>query len=185
MRKRNIGKAIMLAAALAGSAAPAMTAPAIQAAPSCIRSADIKPVVRFALPLVIEGMAAACGGMLAADDFLPRSGTGLAARYRGESPESWAAARGVIERAMGDKLPAGLSGDTERMLVTDILHGMISSKLKVRDCVMANRIVETLAPLPLDNMSELAVLLIEIGVRDRAGKASASPLALCPTEGTR
>lgn len=182
-RRHRFRRAALLAAALAMPIAAAPARAADRDAPFCLSRADMKAVAGFALPLLIEGASLTCRALLPPGAFLSRAGPGLAERYRREGG-GWAGARDVIQRALGDKLPHGLSPQTQEMLVTDIVKGMVGDKLKPRDCATASRVTELLSPLPADNLSELAILLIDLGSRGKA-RDKAPPFTICPMPGAR
>ncbi len=171
----------MAAASLAMQSAFAQTTPA----PNCITPRDAQALISFALPEVINGVAAKCAPLNGPSSFLAASGKTLAERYRPASEAAWPLAKPVIRQLAGaqagliDLLPdESLKSFSASFAATGVVR-----EIKPERCGDIDRVMRVVAPLPPENMSMLVGIMLEILSRPTAQAAIASrkmPLNLCP-----
>jgi hypothetical protein len=155
-------------------------------APSCLSSVDVRALTTFAMPSVLNGLIANCGPQVGARSFLTTQGNSLVASYSARKQAAWPAARKAFfrladggkptDKGMADtvaKLPdAALQPFVEGMIGT-----MIGSKLKPGQCVIADKLLRLLAPLPPENTTELISTIFELADADK--KAGPGGLKIC------
>lgn len=175
--KRRLGNGALTAALLLGSAAPALAQP--DALP-CLQAREAEDLATFILPALIEGMGRKCHAILPATATLSRSSAALATRYRADSNAAWPRAKSAFARISGGNMLDFLSEEVLRQVTEEATAAAIVEDFKPKDCTMANRFVDVLAPLPARNMGQLVALLLESG----AG-ANKSPMRICPAPAPR
>jgi hypothetical protein len=168
-------RTIAFALALAG--APAQAAPVATAAPPppCITRAQVSDVTLFALPGILDAAAAKCRGSLPASAYLLNGGQALSRRLAAGAAAHWAGAVAVLRNFGDKKMPEGLSEDTARGLIRDVLAGEILKKTTPADCARINEAAELLAPLPPENLGRLAALFLSLASDAKKGSPT-----LCP-----
>lgn len=157
-------------AAMPQDAAPCMTRPQLEA------------LITYALPTVIEGVAAKCAGTLSADSYLRRSGPTLAARYRADSDRYWPVVRTAISTLIGPKL-GGVGETMQKSLVSTMAGSAIVDSIAAKDCGTVNEAVELLSPLPAENLGRLTAMLAVLGMKD--DKPGENAFTICPASGGR
>lgn len=143
--------------------------------PACITRAQVTEATLFILPTLLDAVADKCRPSLPAGAYLLNGGRALSQRLGASSPEHWAGARAALESFGKDKMPGGLSAETTRGLIRDMLAGDALKKVTAADCGRIDEVAEALSPLPPQNLGRLVALLIQLGSE---GKAKA-PL-ICP-----
>ena len=151
-------------------------APAQAAERPCVTRAQLEAMALFALPPMLEAMAAKCGPHLPAQAYLLNGGRTLSQSLAGESAAAWPEASLAL-RAMSDDMPTGLSAETMRGMVRDMATSEI--KLKPDECVRINHLGELLAPLPPRNLAGVVAMLAEVGMEGDKKKKKPRP-AVCP-----
>lgn len=146
------------------------------AAPPCLTEAEGRSVVAYALPVVIEAAARRCRTVLPASAWLNRSAATQAQRYRREGRGDIRAALPVMEKLLGEQMPDFLDDGTATSVAQGLITERVTSQLRTKDCQPASRIGEYLSPLPLGNVSALAVVLVQAG-RD---KLPLPDFSICP-----
>lgn len=159
-----------------------LAAPGIaQAAePPCLTNAEFSSLASFALPSVITGTTQRCSASLGPNAYLPRSGAQLAQRYAENKTASWPAARSAFLKLSGGngdaaKLLRDLPDASLQGMLDSVLQGMVSQQIPVERCGTIDQVVRLLAPLPPGNMAELVSVVVSLGSKDDAAKASGKP----------
>jgi hypothetical protein len=167
-------------AILALSAAALPCAGIAQAAKPCMTRDEAQNLMAFAMPDLISGIAAQCKPHLSDDAFLTKSGSDLVARYRTNGNAAWPKAKKAMFKMIGDdSMAAALPDDVTKGLLTAGITAAMSKDFKSEDCNSISDIVETLAPLPPQNMASLISLILEMtSKKSSAGNEPA--LNVCP-----
>ena len=151
---------------------------------ACLTRADAQTVMVAMLPSVVETLHTSCAPYLLPSAGLIARGPELAARYdmsaAGARGEAGRIAASIIENDADTEIFEYLSGD----MVLDMFEAAVTSQfagsLDASSCATANDFFGALEPLPADNLATLAVLLMEIGMRDDE-PGEGPPLRLCET----
>jgi hypothetical protein len=164
---RHIGSMVAaLAMAVAASAAAA-------APPACVTRAQINDFTLFALPGVIDAVADKCRAARPANAYLLNGGRDLSRRLAEGSGARWQGALAVF-RTFGDrKMPEGLSAETMRGVIRDVMAAEALKKVTPFECAKANEAAELLAPLPPENLGRLMALIFELAGQEKG-------LKVCP-----
>jgi hypothetical protein len=141
----------------------------------CLTHAQLEDLAMFALPPLIEAVAAKCAAHLPAQAYLLNGGRRLATSLGAESAARGDSAMATL-RAMSGEMPSGISAETMRSMVRDMATSEI--KLKPEECTRVDRAGELLAPLPPRNLAGIVVMLAELGMDKDAKKKP--PFTICP-----
>lgn len=154
----------------------AAAAPARAAEQPCVTRAQLESLALFALPPVLDALAAKCGPSLPAQAYLLNGGRTLSQSLAGEAPAHWDGANAAMAVVAGD-MPTEVSAETMRGLIRD----MASSELKLKpdECARIDRLGELLAPLPPRNLAGIVAMLAELGTQKDGKKKKPRP-AICP-----
>ena len=166
----------MLKALLAGAALLALPAQAAAqtAATPCLSQGEVRALTTFAMPSALTGLIDHCGPQVGASAFMPTKGRALVAAYAARKDAAWPLARKAFFRIAGGK------GDDKDMMATmgrmpdaalqpfveGMIGGMIGAKLKPGQCVIADKLLRLLAPLPPENTTELIGTILELADAD-------------------
>ncbi|QGN53355.1 hypothetical protein [Novosphingobium sp. Gsoil 351] len=171
-------------AALA-AAVVAMPAQAMAAEAPCLTATEVRALTTFAMPSVLTGLIDHCSPQVGAGGFMTTQGRNLVTSYAAHKDAAWPTARGAFFRLAGSK--AGADEATEMMakmpdaalqpFVEGMIGGMIGAKLKPGQCVIADKLMRLLAPLPPENTSELLGTILELAEGDK--KSGPGGLAIC------
>ncbi|MEA3036546.1 MAG: hypothetical protein QOH04_2318 [Sphingomonadales bacterium] len=153
---RRIG-ATCAALALAGASASAAATP-----PVCVTRAQVNDLTLFALPSVLDALADKCRASLPASAYLLNAGHELSRRLSADAGAHWEGAVAVFKTFGDKKMPEGLSPETMRGIMRDILVGDMLKKTTSVQCAEANEGAELLAPLPPENLGRLMGLIVEL-----------------------
>ena len=183
--KRHIKRLVPVIAAAATIALPTQ-AVAQAAASACLAPAEVRALTTFSMPSVLNGLIANCTAQVGARSFMATQGRGLVAAYAGGKDAAWPAARKAFFRLADGGKPsdkemaaavAKLPDSALQPFVEGMISSMIGAKLKPGQCVVADKLMRLLAPLPPENTSELVSTVIELAEADR--KSGAGGLNLC------
>jgi hypothetical protein len=154
-------KGIIAAFAIAGLATDAAAAPLPAPPPPCVTPAQVTDVVLFALPSVLDAAAAKCRPSLAANAYLLNGGHALSERLAVDAPRHWQGAMNAMKSFGDKKMPEGISADTARSLVRDVMTAELMKKITPADCVRIDEAAALLAPLPPENLGRLVALALD------------------------
>ena len=177
---RNISSTMaFLAAALA------MPAQAAAAQTECLSSTEVRALTTFAMPSVLTGLIDHCAPEVGTGGYMTTQGRNLISSYAAHKDSAWPTARKAFFRLAGTK--SGSSEATDMMakmpdaalqpFVEGMIGGMIGAKLKPGQCVIADKMMRLLAPLPPENTSELLGTILELAGADK--KTGPGGLAIC------
>ena len=146
------------------------------AAPSCLSPGDVRALTTFAMPSVLNGLIANCGPQVGPRSFLMTQGNSLVAAYSTRKQAAWPAARKAFFRLADNGKPgdkdmaetvAKLPDSALQPFVEGMIGTMIGSKLKPGQCVIADKLLRLLAPLPPENATELIATIFELADADK------------------
>ena len=147
----------------------------------CISRAQINDATLFLLPSALDALAVKCRATLPANAYLFTGGQALSKRLAAAGGDHWQGAMSIVTQLAGDKkLPTGLSPDTARALIRDVLTNEVLNKLKATDCGRINEGLDILAPLPPENIGRMIALAIDIGGESDRAKGKSGPPPICP-----
>ena len=150
---RRIAAALLAAATLSAG-------PAAQAA-DCVSRTESQAVTAYLMPDIVRQVGAVCAPALGPDAFLTREADGLAQTLSPLAERRWPIAKRALERHLGTALP-------DRGIVLDLGRAALVEGI-VRDldgptCATLDRLVVELAPLPPENLANIAALALEVGL---------------------
>lgn len=160
----------------AASFALAGQAVAQTAAPQCLSPGDVRALTTFAMPSVLNGLIANCGPQVGPRSFLMTQGSSIVAAYSARKQAAWPAARKAFFRLADNGKPgdkdmaetvAKLPDSALQPFVEGMIGTMIGSKLKPGQCVIADKLLRLLAPLPPENTTELIATIFELADADK------------------
>jgi len=156
-------KGIIAALAMAGLATGAVAAPPAPPAPPppCLTPAQVSDMVLFALPSVLDAVAVKCRPSLAANAYLLNGGHALSERLGADSARHWQGAMSALKTFGDKKMPEGISADTARSLIRDVMASEMLKKVTPADCGRINEGAELLAPLPPENLGRLFAIALD------------------------
>ena len=147
----------------------------------CVTHAQLEALALFALPPVLDAVAAKCGPSLPAQAYLLNGGRTLSQSLGAESAAHWAGASAAMQVVTGET-PPGVSAETMRGLIRDMAASEL--KLKPEECVRIDHLGELLAPLPPANLAGVVAMLAELGIASdskNSGKKKKPRPAICPS----
>jgi hypothetical protein len=172
-------------------AAFALLAPTTQpaAAPPCIHPAEVEHAIKFAMPVVFEGLAEHCQASLPASAYLLTGGADLSKRLAAERTAHWEGMRAAFVRIAGAEKAGMFSADTVSSMARDLIRAEGAKDLTAENCSTLDRALALLAPLPPENLAGLVTLAMEQGLTppvpssgkgDSKKAKAAPPPILCP-----
>jgi hypothetical protein len=167
-------KGMIAALALVGVSTSAAAVP--PPPPACLTRAQVSDVTLFALPVILDALAAKCRPSLPANAYLLNGGHALSERIALNSAQHWQGAMAAMKTFGDKKMPEGISADTARSLVRDVMTSEMLKTTTPAQCVKINEAAELLAPLPPENIARLMSLGLEIAGDGRKG----GPPPICP-----
>ena len=177
---RSAAAALALIAVPAQAAAPAA---AQMTKTPCLSEAEVRALTAFAMPSALGGMIKHCSPHVGSNAFMARSGSSLVASYAANKGAAWPLARKAFFRIAGDKdkdttaMMANLPDTALQPFVEGMIGGLVGAKLKPGQCVMADKMMQLLAPLPAANTVELIGTIIGLVGNDK--KAAPGGLTIC------
>ena len=161
---------IRFAAAAAFLALPQVVA----AQTPCLTRQEVRTLIAFTAPSLIEAAANKCAPTLPADAFLRTGAPAMIERLRGESRAEAEGITAVVEKLAGEKLPQGLSQETMRGLIRDMLGAEFSKDINPKDCSPINELTSSLSQLPAANIATMISVILELGGSDKK-----APFRIC------
>ena len=140
----------------------------------CLTRQEVRTLIAFTAPSLIEAAANKCAPTLPADAFLRTSAPAMIERLRGESRADAEGITAVVEKLAGEKLPQGLSQETMRGLIRDMLGAEFSKDINPKDCSPINELTSSLSPLPAANIATMISVILELGGSDKK-----APFRIC------
>ncbi len=141
-------------------------------------------MIRVVLPDMIAGMSDKCSNALPTGAFLDVNGKAMADHFRPASTAAWPIAKPALLKLGGDdaKMLTSLPDEALRPLVSSLLTSAMSEKIKPEQCLSLNRLVESMAPLQAENVSNMILAIIELSGNKPKNIGGKSPnLSICPS----
>jgi len=159
--------AILAATSLATSAMAATSE-------NCVSEAEATAVFAAIMPDIIDGLRDKCAPHLPADSYIVRNADALVARYKVFADQRWSAAKLAFGKIAGDaQMGANMPDEFLRPLIGSAIGAKMFESIKPGNCTGANRVVESLAPLPAENISMLIGAVLTMA---EDGKGSRMPI---------
>jgi len=176
-------RALALAGAAFAFPAQALAAQAAQA--QCLAPAEVRALTSFAMPSALTGLIDHCTPTVGTRSFMATQGRSLVATYAARKAEAWPLARKAFFRvAAGQGDQKDVTAAMQQMpdsalqpFVEGMIGGVIGAKLEPGQCVLADKLMRLLAPLPPENTAELVGTIFELAGADK--KAKPAGLTVC------
>lgn len=140
---------------------------------NCVSEAEAVAIFAAMMPDMIDGLRGKCAAHLPANAYLVASGDALIARYKVLADQRWPTAKLAFGRIAGDEEITGKMPDQYlRPLIGSVVGAELIKDIKVEDCPGANRIVESLAPLPPENVAVLVGTIVVLADGKKGQKDS-------------
>ncbi|MCF2514203.1 hypothetical protein LVY65_03850 [Sphingomonas sp. G124] len=142
-------------------------------AENCVSEAEAVAVFAAMMPDMIDGLRGKCAAHLPANAYLVASGDALIARYKVLADQRWPAAKIAFGRIAGDEeMTSKMPDQYLRPLIGSVVGSELIKDFKVEDCPGADRIVESLAPLPPENVAVLVGTIVVLADGKKGQKDS-------------
>ena len=173
-----------IALGVALSALPAQAVAQTSKSP-CLTQGEVRALTTFAMPSLLGGLIDHCGPQVGVNGFMPTQGRSLVATYAARKDAAWPTARKAFFRIAGGKdddkqVTQAMQGMPDAALqpfVESMISGMVGGQLKPGQCVIADKLMRLLAPLPPENTTELLGTIFELA--DNGKKPSPGGFSIC------
>lgn len=149
------------------SSAQLSAAPAAQ----CLTETDVHGLVAYMLPSLTETVVERCAARLPANSYLNTRGNGLVSQLRQGQSAAWPSARDAMVKmagkdddssAMFRSMPESVVGPMMEDMVTD----KVGNDIKAQNCKDIDRVLSTMAPMPVANLVDMVTAVAMIAGRD-------------------
>lgn len=166
----------MLKNTVAALASLSLASAATAATPkNCVTEAEAAAIFASMLPDMIDGLRDKCAAHLPNTAYLVGNADSLVARYKVAADVRWPAAKLAFGKIAGDEaMSAKMPDQFLRPLIGSMVGAELFKNVKPADCNGASRIVESLAPLPPENVSMLIGAVLTMV--DDKGKNQSMPI---------
>jgi hypothetical protein len=157
--------ALALAALALPSAAQAATAA------NCMTKPELRGMVAYMLPFVVDSMVEKCKTTLPAGSFVANQAPALSKELAKGQPEAWPMAKRAFLKFGGETtkestaMMEAMPESAMRPLVESILTQEFGGMIKTKDCKDIDAIMGTLTPLPASGFVDLFTEVLVIGAR--------------------
>lgn len=168
---KQIGTILTLAAAIALPCAPATAKSRAERPP--LTAEQVAAATRYALPHLYSSLQTQCSPVLSSNGYLALNRERLAKKFTDGADENWVLARDVLFQFSGqdaDSAMADLPDEALKPFVDGMIGVMIAGKIKPADCDTAERVLETLDPMPADNVAQLIGVVVEKAEQSKRNK---------------
>ena len=145
----------------------------LSAAPTaqCLSEPEVHGLVAYMLPSVAETVIERCAARLPASSYLNTRGNGLVSQLRQGQSAAWPTARDAMAKMAGkDDDSSEMFRSMPESVVGPMMEGMVADKIgteiKAQSCKDINRILSTMAPLPVANLVDMVTAVAMIAGRD-------------------
>ena len=147
---------------------------ATQTEEACVSESEAAAIFAVIMPDMINGLRDKCAAHLPANSYLVANADALVSRYTAVADLRWPAAKLAFGKISGDEeMTAKLPDQLLRPLIGTAVGLELFKDFKPADCHGASRIVESLAPLPPENVSLMIGAILTITEK---GKNSSMPI---------
>ena len=141
---------------------------------ACLTRQEVRGLFAFTAPSLVEAAAKKCAPVLSADAFLRTGAPAMVERLHAEGMAQGGSITGALEKIAGKQLPEGLSEETVRSLVRDMIGAELTKDMNPKDCGLVNELVSSLSPLPSANLATMIAAILELG-----GSKGKTPFRIC------
>jgi hypothetical protein len=153
-----------------------VTAVAQSAAATCLTPEEAEGLVTYALPATVRALSSHCAKSLPATAPLVQAGSVTAARYQVDADKAWPVASSAFDKVSGLPVAKVMGEKALKPLIEKTIAGNVVQNLQAKDCVVADRFINILQPLPTRNMAMLITAVAETGGLAKRAKL---PITLC------
>jgi len=161
----HLAGALTFAALILPSAAQAATAT------QCMTKPELRGMVAYMMPSVVDSIIEKCKATLPADSFVATRAPELSRELAKGQPAAWPMAKRAFMKFGGDD-DKGAAAMLEAMpeaamrpLVENVLTQEFSGMIKTKDCKDVDAVLGTLVPLPAISFVDLFTEVLIIGAR--------------------
>ena len=120
------------------------------------------------LPFLIDAAAQRCRSQLGPDAFLNAGAAEWSARLRQDgTPRRESALRGLAKLG-GTAPPVGGGSDATFLFVAQMMTVGLTAQIRPENCSQVDTIARAIAPLPTDNLAQLIVAGLDLGMSARS-----------------
>ena len=121
----------------------------------CITTAELGDLAVVALPDVIESFAGTCSAHLPATAYLRSGAAGFVTKLRTGDAARRTSALAAIGRVAPPNLRAQIGTEAGFKMMAGVLSGQVAPRLNPKTCGEFSRFIESLAPLPTENVATM------------------------------
>ena len=139
---------------------------------------EVAPAIRYALPLMLEGVRNSCAPVLDSSGYLAKNGSRLDAKFSQGSDAYWPDAKQALMAFGGEEMGAdaamftAMPDEVLQPFVDTMLVQLIAKEIKTDSCADVERGMELLDPLPAENIAEIVGFIVEMDQREKNAKQS-------------
>ncbi len=162
----RLAGAFALAALTLPSAAQAATATA------CMTRPELRGMVAYMLPFVVDSMVEKCSTGLPGDSFMATRAPDLSKELAKGQTAAWPMAKRAFMKFGGDAdqqttaMMEAMPETAMRPLVESVLVQEFGGMIKTKDCKDIDAVLGTLVPLPASSFVDLVTEVVVIGARN-------------------
>lgn len=135
---------------------------------NCVTEAEAAAVFAAMMPDMIDGLRDQCQAHLPGDSYLVRNADTLISRYKIQADQRWPAAKLAFGKIAGEEeMTQKMPDQFLRPLIGTMVGAELFKDVKPADCTGASKIVESLAPLPPENVSMLIGAVLAMVEEDK------------------
>ncbi len=163
-----------------------------QAAPSqCLTRSEMRSGISYVMPMLMNAVKGACAATLPKGSFLTDGSADMIGKYQALADTNKSTALSLLSKFSDDMKLEGLDAQSGSDMFEALLPIMVeeglSKEIKPETCPAMNDIVESLAPLPPENMTRLVEsIAVEVirsdeakGAKSKSAKKSQKTSILC------
>lgn len=161
-----------LASALALSALALPSAAQAAVAASCMTKPELRGMVAYMLPFVVDSVVEKCSATVPGDSFMVTRAPELSRELVKGQPAAWPMAKRAFMKFGGDAdkntaaMMDAMPESAMRPLVESVLTQEFAGMVKTKDCKDIDAVLGTLAPLPATSFVDLITEVVVIGARN-------------------
>ena len=154
----------------------------------CITRGQAGDMAVTVLPIAVEAIARHCGPHVPATAFLNTGAAEMVGRLRAVAATRRQSALAGISAISGGNMPAGAPPEVAMAGISAMIGTALTANMRTESCADANTMVESLAPLPPENVANLVGAALGLATTNRPpadsdgeGESEAAPRGpLCP-----
>jgi hypothetical protein len=171
MRKFAFQAAAVLALVSSSQIMAAQTQAAEAGAKQCLTRPELRGMVAYFLPTVLQSTIDKCTQRLAADSYMLARAPQLVTTLEAGRAESWPMAKRAFIKIGGNdskdtaKVFSSLPEEAIRPIVEAVISEKLGGAIKPENCGDINRIMTPLEPLPAGNMIDMVTEVMFVAAR--------------------